>query len=55
MITSPLETSVQVLGSGSDNVPAPVEKQIDIQSLLSKLSSLLQEFVLWEKGKNESA
>jgi hypothetical protein len=41
MITSTIETSDQVLGSGSDNVPAPIEKQIDIQSLLSKLSSLL--------------
>ena len=41
MCTSPIETSVQVLGSGSDNVPSPIEKQIDIQSLLSKLSSLL--------------
>ena len=41
MSTSPMETSVQVLGSGSDNVPAPIEKQIDIQSLLSKLSALL--------------
>ena len=41
MITSPVETSVQVLGSGSDNVPAPIEKQIDLQSLLSKLSYLL--------------
>jgi hypothetical protein len=41
MITSPLETSVQVFPSASDNVPAPIEKQIDLQSLLSKLSSLL--------------
>jgi len=41
MIRSSMETSVQVLGSGSDNVPAPIEKQIDIQSLASKLSSLL--------------
>jgi hypothetical protein len=41
MSTSLLETSIQVLGSGSDNVPAPIEKKIDIQSLLSKLSFLL--------------
>ncbi len=41
MSTSPLETSVQVVGSGSDNVPAPTEGGIDIRSLLSKLSSLL--------------
>lgn len=41
MSTSPIETSVQVLGYGSDNVSAPVEKPIDIQSLLSKPFSLL--------------
>jgi hypothetical protein len=41
MVTSPVETSVQVFGSGSGNVPAPIEKQVDLQSLLSKLSSLL--------------
>lgn len=41
MTTSPIETSVQVLGYKADNVPAPIEKQIDIQSLSSKLSSLL--------------
>src|SRR5580700_1041696 len=41
MTTSPIETSAQVLGSGSDNVPVPIQKQIDIQSLLSKLSALL--------------
>jgi len=36
-----METSIQTLASRSDNVPAPIEKQIDIQSLSSKLSSLL--------------
>jgi hypothetical protein len=41
MSTSPIEKSVQVLGYKSDNVPAPIENQIDIQSVLSKLSSLL--------------
>jgi hypothetical protein len=41
MSTSAVEMSVQVLSAGSDYDSAPVEKQIDIQSLLSKLSSLL--------------
>ncbi len=41
MSTSPIETSVQMLGYKPDNVPAPIEKQIDIESLLSKLSFLL--------------
>jgi hypothetical protein len=36
-----LKTAGVVVGSGSDNVPAPIGKQIGIQSLLSKLSSLL--------------
>jgi hypothetical protein len=31
MSTSPIETSVQVLGSGSDNVPASIE---DLNSLI---------------------
>jgi hypothetical protein len=41
MSTAAVEMSFLVLPCASDNVLAPVEKQIDIQTLLSKLSSLL--------------
>lgn len=55
MSTSPIETSVQVSGSGSDNAPAPIEKQIDIQSLLSKPSSLLPGDRQLERGADKLA